>query len=146
MTSAERARCVEIARALDSGDQRAWLEAEGRMSPVEKSLIWDMRADQVARGRKKTLIPNDIKVFSRDRDKTELRSHDLDYWADDLEPDDDQDDDDDDLMPCPACNGRGRDAAGNPCAACRGTGKVPDDFEDPDEEARSFYGEFEDEG
>jgi hypothetical protein len=65
--------------------------------------------------------------------ETELRLDDLDYWSD-TEPEPDDDDDGDDV-PCPTCNGRGRDAAGNRCAVCNGSGRVaPEDNEDEDDD------------
>lgn len=74
---------------------------------------------------------------------------DLDHWADD--PDAPGDDDDDELDPvCGACDGSGKDAAGNVCKACNGTGKAPvnddDDGDETDEiEGRKYAIQFEDE-
>ena len=52
---------------------------------------------------------------------------------------DGDDGDDAETVPCQACNGRGKDAAGNRCAACDGSGKVPldDDDEDDDDDSKT---------
>jgi hypothetical protein len=76
-----------------------------------------------------------------------LQSHDLDYWADEI---DEPDDDEPDTKPCPVCNGRGRDAAGNVCDVCSGTGRVPadddeeEDDEDDEKESLAYEYEIED--
>jgi RecJ-like exonuclease len=58
-----------------------------------------------------------------------MASNDLDYWAE-TDPDGG---DDDEPAPCPVCNGRGKDAAGNKCAACNGTGRIQEDGDEPKE-------------
>jgi hypothetical protein len=64
------------------------------------------------------------------------------------------DDPDNDVGPeqetrlCPSCKGSGRAKDGSQCARCGGSGRISlddvDDIDD-DEEATSFYGQFEDE-
>ena len=115
----QREKCREIAAALDRHDQGPWLKAEPSLGPEARGLIWDLRAHVVAaggRGHKKTLLPTDIQVSQA------AVMHDLDYWSDDVTPDHDDDNDGD--VPCAACNGRGKDAAGTRCAVCGGSGKV----------------------
>jgi hypothetical protein len=85
LTSRQRARCAEIAAALDAGDLRPWREAEARMTAEEKGAMWDMRQEQV----KKNLTANLSKGLSA-RAETELRPFDLDDWPlASQEPDDD---------------------------------------------------------
>jgi hypothetical protein len=141
LTDRQRARCRELAAALDSGDQRPWLRAEASLSVAEKGAVWDARAHVVAaggRGRKKNPEPNSAQGFrERDIAMTSATVADLDYWSD-TEPDEPDDDDDDDGdVPCAACDGRGEDEAGNTCTVCGGSGKVApgdsDDEEDDDE-------------
>ena len=99
----------------------------GRALILEWQQNYRQRQAQVERGHKKTLPPTDGKVSQA------AAMHDLDYWADDTEPDDD--DGDGDVTPCAVCDGRGKDAAGNRCEACEGSGKVsPNDDEDDDDE------------
>jgi hypothetical protein len=149
MTSAQRARCAEIARALDRGDQRLWLEAEGRMSPEEKLLTWDLRAEQVARAAQRqrreaagaaVMCAHDFAAVRPVRAKTELQSHDLDYWSDDDEPvmpdvlpDDDNDDNEQKTKLCPLCHGTGGGDSGDTCELCDGTGRVPVSVPDDEE-------------
>jgi hypothetical protein len=58
-------------------------------------------------------------------------SEDLDFWADDVEPDDD--DELDGPRVCGACHGTGFDSTGGVCRACGGTGKAPGDEEDDED-------------
>jgi hypothetical protein len=161
MTAAQKARCIEIAQSLDAGNLTVWQRAS--LSPAEEALVWHLVREQVAHGQRlqragrKTAPYSAIRadVEAREvrqpalvsgvlpdhrdppkRPETELQSSDLDFWAD--EPDvPEDDDDDDDTKPCPVCNGRGRDEAGNVCDVCNGSGRVPagdDDEEDNEDE------------
>jgi hypothetical protein len=131
LTSAQKSRCAKLAAALDTGDYETYRRAEPALSPAMKGLIWDLRTHVVAaggRGRKQTLLRNHSKVSRPEA----AVMRDLDYWSDtDDEPDDDPGDD---PMPCAACDGTGRDAAGNRCATCNGTGKAPLDDDDENED------------
>ena len=127
MTSAQKSRCRELAQALDRGDMAAYRRAEPALTPEMRGEVWDQRAHvkaMAARGHK-TLPPTDGKVSA-------AVMHDLDYWSDDVTPDHDDDNDGD--VPCAACNGRGKDAAGNRCAVCGGSGKVAPGDDDGNED------------
>ena len=140
LTAAQKSRCRELAQALDAGDFAAYKRAEPSLTPEMKGEVWDMRAHVIAAGGRASkagavLNQSGSKPPRPPRVETEL--HDLDYWATDDDQDDGGDDDGDgDVTPCPACNGRGKDSAGNRCEACEGTGKAPldDDREDDDDE------------
>ena len=97
-------------------------------------MIWDLRQAQVARAAQSR---QGAAVTRPAGFKSELRLDDLDFWLD--APDAPIDDDPPDDQPaCSACNGRGKDAAGNRCAVCGGSGKVApgddDGNEDDDDE------------
>jgi hypothetical protein len=166
----QRANCLRIAQSLDAGNLAVWQRAS--LSSAEEALVWHLVREPVAHGQRlkragrKTApysaIRADVDVGRRDpvrqadrfspkRVETELQSSDLDFWADAPEEPEDDDDDDDDTVPCPVCNGRGRDDAGNTCEACNGTGRVPaddddndDDDEDDEKESLAYEYEIED--
>jgi hypothetical protein len=153
MTAAQKARCIEIAQALDAGNLTVWQRAS--LSPTEEALVWHLVREQVAHGQRLQRAGRKIAPYSAiradvpvreaapfsavmpdrgepKRPERELQSHDLDFWADEVEPDDD-DEPDDDMVPCPVCNGRGRDEAGNVCDVCNGSGRVRDDNDDEED-------------
>jgi hypothetical protein len=172
----QRANCLRIAQGLDAGNLAVWRRAS--LSPAEEALVWHLVREPVAHGQRlqragRKIAPYssirvDVKAGHRDpvrqaapfsgvlpdhrdppkRPETELQSHDLDYWADEIEPDDD-DEPGEDTVPCPVCDGRGKDAAGNVCDVCNGSGRVPAGDDDNDEEeeegAKGFYGYIQDE-
>ncbi len=132
LTDRQRARCREIAAALDRHDQGPWLKAEPSLGPEARGLIWDLRAHVVAAGGRSKKTENLTVNSSSGLAKPDAAvMRDLDFWSD-TEPEPDDDDDGD--VPCAACNGRGRDATGNVCQACNGTGVAPDDDDDRDED------------
>ena len=107
-----------------------WAKSHG-MNGRQLILGWQQtyrqRQAHVERGHKK---PSNTDSNERVSKRDVAAMHDLDYWSD-SEP---EPDDDGDVTPCPACNGRGKDAAGNRCEACEGSGKVsPNDDEEDDD-------------
>jgi hypothetical protein len=132
LTASQRRRCAEIAAVLDSGDGKAIAKAEviAPLSPEERGLIWDLRQDvramyerqrqRDAAGAAVTLKQN----FAARPARLETVSgfDDLDRWAETEPGDEDGDDEAADTVPCPVCNGRGKDASGNICESCKGTG------------------------
>jgi hypothetical protein len=133
LTSAQREKCRAIAQALDAGDLQPWRRAEASLSPAEKGLVWDLRQRQA---QARQVSPQSAGKPPRPpRVETELRLDDLDHWASDDDQDDGDDDDDGEVLPCGACNGRGKDAAGNRCSVCNGSGKVtPSDGDENEDE------------
>jgi hypothetical protein len=154
LTERQRRRCAEIAESLDAGDLSLWREYEGRMSPEEKGVMWNMRQSQVERaaktGSNATCFKRSQGLFGRAlRAETESRFEDLDFWGDDapmppkrmpmpvpetdgdenvddeILPPHDDDDDQQEMMPCPACRGLGRSKTGAVCSRCNGSGRVP---------------------
>jgi hypothetical protein len=131
MTADRKARCVEIAAALDRDDLGPWRRAEASLSPEERGAVWDAR-HVVAVGQREAAARPAVITDAVRTSRIETRWLDLDYWAsDDIEP---PDDDDGDMPVCPACDGRGKDAAGNVCAVCHGTGKFPSGDDDENED------------
>jgi hypothetical protein len=129
LTDRQRTRCGEIAAALDRHDLAPWRKWEPSLGAEERGLIWDMRQHVIAAAARNQAGITNLKP---QQNFAELqRGDDLDFWASDVEPDDDDDDGD---VPCAACDGTGRDAAGNRCATCNGTGKAPLDDDDENED------------
>jgi hypothetical protein len=128
LTERQREKCRRIAQALDRGERVSM----DTCSPEERGLIWDSRAHVKAQAERRRqrdagVLPPHGEALKREAAVLE----DLDYWPlASQEPDGD-----DDTRVCGACNGNGRDAAGNVCRACSGTGKAPSDGdEDTDDE------------
>jgi hypothetical protein len=154
LTDRQRRRCGEIAAALDRGDLSLWLKAEPSLGTAERGEIWSQRAHVKAQAERRrqseAAVPTSQNFATKRaaRVETDLRLDDLDFWADDIEPEEPDDDDDDGVdstVLCPVCNGRGRDSAGNECEVCNGSGRVPaTDDDEGDAEARS-YSHIEDE-
>ena len=138
LTDRQRARCREIAAALDRHDQRPWLKAEPSLSVAEKGAIWDMRAHVIAAGGRAVKAGE----VSRQSDAKPPRprieaSLDLDYWADTDDPPSDDPDDELDLKTkvCDNCRGSGVASDGTRCARCNGSGRVDrDDVDDGDDD------------
>lgn len=124
LTAAQKTRCQQIAQALDRGDLSLWRSLEPSLSPEQKGEVWDQRAHVKAAAAR----PGGGFIRCGQSSAVLLEAGDLDHWADGpVEPSDDPDDD---MEPCAACNGTGRDAAGNECAVCGGSGRAPADGED----------------
>jgi hypothetical protein len=138
LTAAQREKCRAIARGLDAGDAAAYTHAEASLTPEMKGEIWSLRRCVAAvgqhsgRGDNVTSSPQGKAATRPAHIETNLGLHDLDYWGD-VEPVDDPDDDGD-LEICKACDGSGRDSAGNRCLVCGGSGKAPADDEDDSNE------------
>jgi hypothetical protein len=127
LTAAQRERCRSLALALDRGDVDTYRRAEDSLTVEERMAMWDLRTDFTAlaargrqilaeRNRQRGVAVRPVVV----RPKTDPWPDDLDFWADDFEPDDEEEDGD--PMPCPACDGTGRDVKGNTCEVCGGSG------------------------
>jgi hypothetical protein len=56
MTAAQKARCREIADALDRGDLEPWRRAEGSLGAEARGLIWYLRQHVVAVGQRKQQV------------------------------------------------------------------------------------------
>jgi hypothetical protein len=120
----------------------AWARAHG-MRGGALVLEWHQNYRQ-AQGARNQGVNNTLKnppnlaAFQRGKTpQTELRLDDLDYWADDTEPDEPDDDDELTLKTkvCDNCRGLGLTSDGVRCSRCKGSGRIDrDDVDDGSED------------
>jgi hypothetical protein len=135
LTDRQRARCRELAAALDSGDMATYRRAEPALGVEERGAVWDARKHvqaQAARAAQRQVSSTVAITPTPRRIETGLRLDDLDFW---LDAPDAPDDDDDPMPVCGACKGSGRDTSGGKCVICAGKGRIPaEDQENDDDE------------
>jgi hypothetical protein len=139
MRTAIETKC-DFSVLANGGEARlfAWAKQNGLRGPVLVTT-WARNYNQWHGG--EGTRPAAPKSARPARIETDWLADDLDHWAQDTDEEPDSDDDTEDSeaawVPCAACNGKGKDAAGNVCQACGGTGRVIDEGgDDGDEDER----------